>query len=75
MGYYRCLITLSVVTLIRLCVGEDPLKDFCRRFGHQTAIVDRKLYIDGGLLNWSPIAANPVNHTSTVAVSCPGLPG
>ncbi|KAI9054094.1 hypothetical protein LZ554_001265 [Drepanopeziza brunnea f. sp. 'monogermtubi'] len=44
---------------------KDPLRDFCRRFGHQTAVVDRKLYIDGGLLNWNPIAQNPRNYTNT----------
>lgn len=43
---------------------KDPLRDFCRRFGHQTAVVDRKLYIDGGLLNWNPIVQNPKNYTS-----------
>ncbi|KAH6672320.1 hypothetical protein B0J14DRAFT_618002 [Halenospora varia] len=32
--------------------GQDPVKNFCRRFGHQSTIVDRKLYIDGGQTNW-----------------------
>ncbi len=43
---------------------KDPLKDFCRRFGHQTAVIDRKLYLDGGLVNWNPISQNPSNYTS-----------
>lgn len=43
---------------------KDPLNDFCRRFGHQSAIVDRKLYLDGGLLDWNPISQNPLNLTS-----------
>ena len=42
----------------------DPLKDFCRRWGHQTAIVDRKLYIDGGLVNYTPFSADSPNATS-----------
>ncbi|KAM5523955.1 cell wall anchored protein [Fusarium oxysporum f. sp. phaseoli] len=37
---------------------NDPIKDFCRRWGHQTAVVDRKLYIDGGLINFQPSAEN-----------------
>ena len=45
---------------------QDPLNDFCRRFGHQTAIVDQKLYIDGGLLNWNPMSQNPLNYTSKI---------
>ncbi|KAF2735105.1 hypothetical protein EJ04DRAFT_534423 [Polyplosphaeria fusca] len=28
---------------------KDPLKDFCFLYGHQTTLVDRELYIDGGL--------------------------
>jgi len=43
----------------------DPVKNFCRRFGHQAAVVDRKLYIDGGLLNYSPPSQYPGNYSST----------
>ena len=43
---------------------KDPLHDFCRRFGHQTAVVDQKLYIDGGQVDWNPIAQNDQNYTS-----------
>jgi len=42
----------------------DPLKDFCRRWGHQSAIVDRKLYIDGGLVNYKPFTAESQNMSS-----------
>lgn len=38
----------------------DPLKGFCRRYGHQTAVIDRKLYIDGGWLYANPIERNPI---------------
>ncbi|OLN85773.1 Kelch repeat-containing protein-like protein 5 [Colletotrichum chlorophyti] len=44
---------------------QDPVKDFCRRFGHQTAVVDNKLYIYGGLINWNPISSFPNNYTNT----------
>lgn len=38
---------------------QDPIRDFCRRYGHQTAVVDRKLYIDGGYVNANPISQFP----------------
>ncbi|KAH0845880.1 hypothetical protein FOPE_12243 [Fonsecaea pedrosoi] len=38
----------------------DPLRNFCRRYGHQTAVIDRKLYIDGGWLYANPISQNPI---------------
>ncbi|TVY65699.1 Kelch repeat-containing protein, partial [Lachnellula suecica] len=44
---------------------KDPLANFCRRFGHQTCVIDSKLYVDGGQVNWNPIAANPTNQTNT----------
>lgn len=44
---------------------KDPLNDFCRRFGHQTALIDSKLYIDGGLVDWNPISQNDQNYTNT----------
>jgi hypothetical protein len=37
---------------------KDPTDNFCRRFGHQTAVVDRKLYIDGGIINYQPPREN-----------------
>ncbi len=41
----------------------DPLNDFCRRWGHQSAVVDRKLYIDGGLADWKPFTAQSQNQS------------
>jgi hypothetical protein len=55
---------LSLLGLAHILSAADPLKDFCRLHGHQTTVVDRKLYIDGGLVNWAPLAENPVNYTS-----------
>jgi hypothetical protein len=43
---------------------KDPLNDFCRRFGHQSAVVDSRLYLDGGFVDWNPIAQNRQNYTS-----------
>lgn len=47
---------------------KDPLKDFCRIFGHSTTLVDHKLYIDGGLVNWSPLSASSLNYSSQFQV-------
>ncbi|KAI9166792.1 Kelch repeat-containing protein [Paramyrothecium foliicola] len=51
------------------CVGRsyqqrDPIKSFCRRWGHQAAVVDEKLYVDGGLITWNPMAQFPENYTN-----------
>jgi hypothetical protein len=42
----------------------DPIRDFCRRFGHQSAVVDNKLYIDGGFVDWKPLTATSQSYTS-----------
>ncbi|RDW91632.1 hypothetical protein BP5796_02797 [Coleophoma crateriformis] len=56
----------SLALLVKTTTQQkDPLNDFCRRFGHQTAVVDRKLFIDGGLVDWNPISQNPLNYTNT----------
>ena len=60
---YYLLVALNFAAL-SLQDTKDPLTDFCRRFGHQTAVIDRRLYIDGGLVNWNPISQNPLNYTS-----------
>ncbi|OCL04949.1 hypothetical protein AOQ84DRAFT_106417 [Glonium stellatum] len=60
------LTVLTVLIYVQVSHSQkDPLHDFCRRFGHQTTVVDQKLYIDGGLLNWNPIQQNPLNYTNT----------
>jgi hypothetical protein len=57
--------TLCLLSFISFSLQmKDPLKDFCRIFEHQTALVDRKLYIDGGLVNWAPLSANSLNYSS-----------
>ncbi|KAE9979937.1 hypothetical protein EG327_006845 [Venturia inaequalis] len=43
---------------------KDPVRDFCRRFGHATAHIDQRLFVDGGLLNWIPLDQNPNNFSN-----------
>ena len=38
---------------------KDPLRDFCRRFSHQSALINRRLYLDGGYVNANPLSQNP----------------
>lgn len=64
MAYQKLMLylLLGLLTLV-LVVAQKPqdiLKNTCRRFGHQTAIIDRKLYIDGGWLYADPISQYPV---------------
>ncbi|ORY69535.1 uncharacterized protein BCR38DRAFT_332031 [Pseudomassariella vexata] len=61
----------SVITLLCLLTGtatgeKDQVTNFCRRFGHSTALIDRKLYIDGGFINYDPLPSNPTNYTNTL---------
>lgn len=53
--------------LVELTVQQqpDPLQDFCRRFSQQTCVIDRKLYIDGGFVNYNPLDENTSNYTNT----------
>ncbi|EWY81908.1 hypothetical protein FOYG_16114 [Fusarium oxysporum NRRL 32931] len=57
---------------------NDPVKNFCRRWGHQSAVVDRKLYIDGGLINYEDATNNLTNtflsFNDLDAVSSGGMP-
>jgi hypothetical protein len=59
-----CFVTALLFAARSLQDSKNPLNDFCRRWGHQTAQVDGKLYIDGGLVAWNPLSANPHNYTS-----------
>ncbi|PKY06127.1 hypothetical protein P168DRAFT_317623 [Aspergillus campestris IBT 28561] len=44
---------------------RDPLDSFCRIFGHQAAVVDRRLYVDGGFVNHGSLPQDPKNYTNT----------
>ncbi|KAF4636647.1 hypothetical protein G7Y89_g1418 [Cudoniella acicularis] len=43
--------------------SREPIHDFCRRFSHQTAVVDEKLYVDGGVIDWQS-QTNPMTNFS-----------
>ncbi|CAE7193115.1 hypothetical protein P3342_009357 [Pyrenophora teres f. teres] len=72
------LVVLSLVTL-SLSQQDDPISGFCRRWGHTTAQVGSRLYIDGGMVGSVPFASNRTNpwllysdlNTSTVDAGMP----
>lgn len=67
---------LSKLFLVCCCIRSafaqyDPVKDFCRRFGHQSAVVDSRLYVDGGLVNWKPFSETSQNLSSEFPLPLP----
>ncbi|KAM5351446.1 hypothetical protein ACJ41O_004169 [Fusarium nematophilum] len=40
---------------------RDPISNFCRRWGHQSAVIDDKLYIGGGLVTYNGGSGTPEN--------------
>lgn len=50
-----CFILLSAVAQQN---SKDPIANFCRRYKHQTCIIDSKLYIDGGLVYYGTSVTN-----------------
>ncbi|CAG8955611.1 hypothetical protein HYFRA_00009565 [Hymenoscyphus fraxineus] len=56
---------LMLVSMEVVMAQKNPKTDFCRRFGHQTAVVDKKLFLDGGQVNYNSIQENPTNVTNT----------
>ncbi|XPS77663.1 hypothetical protein M3J09_009690 [Ascochyta lentis] len=70
----RCLFV--AFSLIALSYQKDPIVDFCRRWAHQIAQVDGRLYIDGGMVDWNPGSTNYSNTWllfSDLNASTPGL--
>ena len=52
---------------------RNPIDNFCRRWGHQTTVVDNKLFIDGGLITFNPAPQTPENISSTFYLDCAWL--
>ena len=64
------LVLLSLATQ-SLAQQDDPVKGFCRRWGHTTARVDSMLYIDGGMVGEVPFTSN---HSSMSSLTKHHLP-
>ncbi|ROV88241.1 hypothetical protein VSDG_09031 [Cytospora chrysosperma] len=66
MASLRLPLLTAIIYLVSVSLQQrDPLQNFCRRFGHQTTVIDNKLYIDGGLIDWNPISTYPQNYSNT----------
>jgi hypothetical protein len=68
---HKCLCLAASFLLISQLLAESFPKDaqgqldnFCRRFSHRTAVVNNRLYIDGGFVNSNPLSQDPKNYTS-----------
>ncbi|KXX75954.1 Kelch domain-containing protein 3 [Madurella mycetomatis] len=66
---------------VAISLGQyHAARDFCRRFGHQSAVVDNRLYVDGGFVNWKPFTeasqnlSNPFLVFSDLDDSAVGMP-
>lgn len=56
----------ALLIMVTVALGQrEPTKDLCRRFGHQAAVVDQKLYIDGGQINWRSSTERPRTNFSS----------
>ncbi|KAF3919077.1 hypothetical protein ABW21_db0204013 [Orbilia brochopaga] len=49
----------------------DPNRQFCFRYGHQSAVIDNRLYIDGGYLSLSN--PDPTGTRDNTSYAYPGL--
>ncbi|KAK3671861.1 hypothetical protein LTR78_008227 [Recurvomyces mirabilis] len=61
--------SIAILTLLasRLHAQQlDPIHGFCRRFAHQTTLIDNRLFIDGGLVNYGgSVTPTTTNYTNT----------
>jgi hypothetical protein len=44
--------------------AQTPKDNFCRRFAHQTTVIDDKLYIDGGWVNFDSFQRDHKDYSS-----------
>ncbi|GAB1320960.1 Kelch repeat-containing protein [Madurella fahalii] len=77
----QVLFFLLVSGFVAISFGQyHAVRDFCRRFGHQSAVVDNRLYVDGGFVNWKPFTetsqnlSNPFLVFSDLDDSAVGMP-
>ncbi|KAF4970117.1 hypothetical protein FSARC_2786 [Fusarium sarcochroum] len=58
------LVVLSLLVFyVSLSIQQrDPISNFCRRWGHQSAVVDDKLYIGGGMVTYDGSSPQNVSN-------------
>jgi hypothetical protein len=63
------LFTFGLQILARGAGAADQLNlkdDFCRRYGHQTTVIDDKLYIDGGYVDYTSFSTTQKDYASEI---------
>jgi hypothetical protein len=55
---------LALLLTVDWATAKNPKDDFCRRFAHQTTVIDDKLYIDGGWVNFDDFQQTHENYSS-----------
>lgn len=60
----RALLALLLLCAVHWVTAKNPKDDFCRRFAHQTTVIDDKLYIDGGWVNFDDFQQTHENYSS-----------
>ncbi|RGP81467.1 hypothetical protein FLONG3_405 [Fusarium longipes] len=56
---------LSLIFTLDHVAAKNPRDNFCRRFAHQTTVIDDKLYIDGGWVNFDDFQQTKANYSNT----------
>ncbi|CAG8971273.1 hypothetical protein HYALB_00001439, partial [Hymenoscyphus albidus] len=58
----------AILLFTQISLQQDPSPEstvgFCRRFAHQSCVIDRRLYIDGGLVNYQTANDDSRNVTN-----------
>jgi hypothetical protein len=72
--YY--IVVTTFYTTCRFPVPDDAQGQLqvCRRFSHRTAVINNRIYIDGGFVNLYPLDLYPANYTSKIVI-CPSVVG
>ncbi|KAM5383426.1 hypothetical protein ACJZ2D_002119 [Fusarium nematophilum] len=61
----RALLALLLLCAVHWVTAKNPKDNFCRRFAHQTTVIDDKLYIDGGWVNFDDFQQTHENYSNT----------
>ncbi|KAF7554856.1 hypothetical protein G7Z17_g2617 [Cylindrodendrum hubeiense] len=61
----QTLFSLLLLLAINRVAADNPKEDFCRRFSHQSTVIDDKLYIDGGWVNYEDFPQSHETHGNT----------
>ncbi|CAH0028906.1 unnamed protein product [Clonostachys rhizophaga] len=64
-GQSLAMLSLLLFLMINWVTAATPKDDFCRRFEHQSTVIDEKLYIDGGTVNYKDFPSSHENHDNT----------